>query len=277
MEQNRISHTDYIFADSAEPDRIATLGSSRQITTQYADTNEEVSLYVRGFNVLPAKKDVKAGIDFIKGKKIHVCNTSLNLIKEYNTYRYKETKDGIVLDEPIKNIQQAKEYFIAMGCSHFHMAREYPHRYEEYKQFNITKQMESEWRMEQLEDYYKNIMEDDSSNPLWIVHSNMSELTEILKTDITLIKMLEATKHIQDKVPLIDRVIVSETINGRRYREARSGLIYLAYDLNRIQIAKSFVELSFHFATYVKNKTRDFDRCQAATQLCNNIKLELGL
>lgn len=102
MMQHDISTTDYIFADSAEPDRIEQLSHPRNISTVYKDTGTTVNALVPGYNVLPAKKDVKSGIDFLKSKKIHVCSMAINGIKEYQGYRFKKTKDGMVIDEPIK-------------------------------------------------------------------------------------------------------------------------------------------------------------------------------
>lgn len=74
---------DYIYADSAEPARI-----------------EEIQR--AGFNIWPADKSVKDGIDFCKRKKIHVTAGSTNGIKELQSYRYKEDKNGTVIDEPVK-------------------------------------------------------------------------------------------------------------------------------------------------------------------------------
>jgi hypothetical protein len=182
-----------------------------------------------------------------------------------------------MIDEHIKSVEQAKKYFRSMGCSYFHMGREFPERYREYKQLNISEQTETKWRTEQLEEYYTNILKSKDDISLWSVHSNMDELVETLKTDAALKKMLEVTQHICDRVPFKDRVIVSETINGRKYRRFRSGLIYLAYDLNDIPLAKEFAQLSLHFATYEEQKSRNFERCQEAVKLCNDIKLELAL
>jgi hypothetical protein len=49
-----------------------------------------------------------------------------------------------IYEIPIKTVEQAKEYFREMGCSHFHMGREAPNRYDEYKGLNISKEMEIE-------------------------------------------------------------------------------------------------------------------------------------
>lgn len=181
-----------------------------------------------------------------------------------------------MFETPITSIEQAKEYYRAMGCSHFHMAREYPNRYEEYQKLNISKQKETLWKTEQLDEYYNDVVENKTDMELWIIHSRISELVESLKTEIAIRKILEVTEYIRDRVPMRDRVIVSETINGRGIRSIRRGLIYLAYDLKRIDLAKAFVELSLHFSTITKN-CRDSTRCKQATELCNDIKLELRL
>jgi len=72
-----------IYADSAEPARI-----------------EEIKR--AGFNVYPAEKNVKDGIDFIKRQECHILKSSTNLVKEIRGYKYKENKDGNVLEEPVK-------------------------------------------------------------------------------------------------------------------------------------------------------------------------------
>ncbi|MTI49676.1 MAG: hypothetical protein FH761_17740 [Firmicutes bacterium] len=182
-----------------------------------------------------------------------------------------------MFDEPIKTFEQAKKYFKRMGFSHFHMAREYPNRYEEYKRLSISRHMEIEWRKEQLDEYYKNVIQENNDDPLWSVHSKMYELVESIRTDSALRKILQATQHISELVPFKDRVIIAETINGRRYRKFRSGLIYLAYDLGNISIAKAFVELSLHFASYKQNESSELERCQNSVKLCNDIQLELEL
>jgi len=182
-----------------------------------------------------------------------------------------------MFDELIHTIEQAKEFFKGMGCSHFHMDREFPERYQEYRLLNISEQTETEWREEQFDEYYLSIMEGIDKDLLWSIYSSMYDLFEVIKTNTTLMKMLEATKYIRNKVPLKDRVIVAETINGRGMRQFRQGLIYSAYDLGDIATATEFVKLSLHFATYQGRAELRLDRCQRAIELCNEIKLELGL
>lgn len=73
----------FIYADAAEPQRI-----------------EEI--YRAGFNVFPADKSVKAGIDFVKRFQLKVHKDSVNLQKELKSYKWKEDKNGRILDEPVK-------------------------------------------------------------------------------------------------------------------------------------------------------------------------------
>lgn len=78
-----------MFCDSAEPDRIEEIRKS-------------------GYNAKPSKKDVKAGIDCVKGCTIHVDAVhSPNIYTEVNNYKWKETKDGVSLDEPVKAFDHA--------------------------------------------------------------------------------------------------------------------------------------------------------------------------
>lgn len=72
-----------IFADHAEPDRI-----------------EEI--YRAGYNIHKADKEIKAGIDYIKGKRLHITKRSVNLQKEIKSYKWKEDKNENILDEPVK-------------------------------------------------------------------------------------------------------------------------------------------------------------------------------
>ena len=182
-----------------------------------------------------------------------------------------------MFDDKIITIEQAKKFYQTMGCSGFHMCREYPHRYSEYQKLNISKRTEKKWILECFDDYYQDVMNMTTDRPLWAIHSGMSELVTELKTKSEITKMLTVTQYITDIVSIYDRVIIAETINGRGNRKSRSGLIYLSYDNNFIDIAKEFVNLSLYYSTYVVNESREFDRCNEATVLCTEIKKELRL
>lgn len=71
-------------ADSAEPKSI-----------------DEIKLY--DVNIQPAVKgqgSIKQGVAFIQAQKISITKRSVNMIKEYNSYLWKEDKDGRILNDP---------------------------------------------------------------------------------------------------------------------------------------------------------------------------------
>lgn len=79
----KVAKGESIYADSAEPARI-----------------EEIAR--EGFRVYPAKKSVRDGIDFLKSQTVKVYQQCVNVLKESQTYKWKEDKNGNVLDEPVK-------------------------------------------------------------------------------------------------------------------------------------------------------------------------------
>lgn len=56
-----------------------------------------------GFNALKANKKVKWGLDYVRRfNNVKVTNSSVNIWKEYNKYKYQEDKDGNVIPVPVK-------------------------------------------------------------------------------------------------------------------------------------------------------------------------------
>ena len=92
-----------IYADSSDPSRITEIQQA-------------------GYNVIGVKKtpnSVKAGIDFVKRFTIHVHEDSYNLIREFKGYKWREDRQGNVLDEPVKindHLMDALRYAV---FSHF--------------------------------------------------------------------------------------------------------------------------------------------------------------
>ena len=95
MDEIGVSRKAPIYADTAEPARI-----------------EEI--YKAGYNIHPAEKRVNDGIDTVKRYKLHIHSESTNLIKEIRNYKWKEDKNGNILDEPVK--------FNDHACDAFRMA-----------------------------------------------------------------------------------------------------------------------------------------------------------
>jgi phage terminase large subunit len=81
----QVKHHEPIFADAAEPARIEEIRRA-------------------GFNIRPANKNVKEGIDFIKSRKLFINGQSANLLKEIKSYKYQTTTSQTknIPEEPVK-------------------------------------------------------------------------------------------------------------------------------------------------------------------------------
>jgi len=55
-----------------------------------------------GYNAKPADRSIKAGIDFVRSRKIYSNPGNININREVQSYVYQTDKDGNILDEPVK-------------------------------------------------------------------------------------------------------------------------------------------------------------------------------
>ena len=83
MKEIKIPASKYIYCDSAEPGRIEELKRN-------------------GYNTIPAEKNIKDGIDFLKTCKIFSNSKNNGTNKEVLSYSYKQDKEGNILEEPVK-------------------------------------------------------------------------------------------------------------------------------------------------------------------------------
>lgn len=83
MQERGISETAPIYADPAARSSIQRIREA-------------------GFTVIKAKKDVKDGIRFCQSLKRNICKTSKHFIKSINKYKFRQTADGNIIEEPVK-------------------------------------------------------------------------------------------------------------------------------------------------------------------------------
>ena len=62
-----------------------------------------------GWKIDKAMKDVFAGINTVKGMRLHITARSKNILKEIKTYCWKTDKAGNSLDEPVKEGDDAMD------------------------------------------------------------------------------------------------------------------------------------------------------------------------
>jgi len=79
----KVSKKDPIYADAAEPDRIKEIKEA-------------------GFNIHPANKSVKAGIDHVKSHELILDREAAGIQREIKHYKNKKDSSGNVIDEPVK-------------------------------------------------------------------------------------------------------------------------------------------------------------------------------
>lgn len=85
-------------------ERLKKLGVSGEIIADSAEPKSIAEIRMQGFRILPAKKgadSIQSGIDVLQRYKINVTADSLNLIKEFRNYKWKQDKDGKQLNEPV--------------------------------------------------------------------------------------------------------------------------------------------------------------------------------
>lgn len=179
---------------------------------------------------------------------------------------------------PLKDLEDAKAYFQAMGCSHFHMSREYPEMYDEYRSMSIDKSMEREWTRESLAALYDQIIDLNSDKTdLWWMHSRMADLTQILQTTEAIEILHSTTLHIIDRLQPQSSLLVAETIIGRQQIGRRGGMIFLAYNLGLNNTARDFAFIALKLIDRARQEGYDTARCNEAHIKCNRIIEQLKI
>lgn len=154
-------------------------------------------------------------------------------------------------DTEIKTLDQAKRYFISMGCSGFHMMRENPQRFNEYKALDIDPNIESEWIKEEFEKKIENF----NTNPTNEYGHLLRSLDSMIeRKEFYLEKLLELVMKIQDRIPLDQIEYVLSTIIGNNGTKSKGGLIQKSYDLKRPDLANKFyVQIKLFLKKAVEN------------------------
>lgn len=176
------------------------------------------------------------------------------------------------------DIKTAKEFYMSMGCSHFHMARENPKDYQGYLELEVDQETEQKWKEENVNHLIKKITIGEFKNPdLWHPHSRLCDLIEKMDTRASHIKLLEITKYIYNYLPANMRVIISENLNGRTEIRHKRGLIFNAYKSGYIEIAKEYIKYSRMYSEYIEGTGMDYKRCHYSQKKCEEIRKMLNL
>ncbi len=112
IEKNDVYLTECVYESGLLPNdmvirvkgEVNKLPEHRRSLPLYCDPSEPDMIQLlkdAGLNAIPAMNEVWLGIMAVKQKKLHVDRYSVNLPKEFRSYKWKEVQ-GRVLDEPVK-------------------------------------------------------------------------------------------------------------------------------------------------------------------------------
>ncbi len=102
---NRFYLEERLYKSSMTNKDIIELLSHEEKGDIYADPSAKQmveEIFRAGYNAYEAHKDVKDGIDLCQRQTLSIPESSVNLIKEIQSYQWKEDKNGNVISEPIK-------------------------------------------------------------------------------------------------------------------------------------------------------------------------------
>lgn len=160
--------------------------------------------------------------------------------------------DQISFDEPIRTLEQAKSFYTSMGCNGFHMYREFPERYEEFRQLQIPEQLKEQWRLEQFELALRELEKAESADLWWRFHEliGLSDWSRL-----ALEQLLDAAKRLLVAAPRPDLVLVATALLDSNSIEARSGAVLRAYDAGYPSLAQQLLDVVFQLlANAVPNR-----------------------
>lgn len=144
-------------------------------------------------------------------------------------------------NEPIINIDQAKQFFLSMDCSRFHMRRKNPARAKEYNALQIAVSIESEWIRYDFDrklEKFQTILPGDYGNFL------KSLFSLIDRNETHLVKLYELIRKMQVKL-LPDQIeYILSTIIGNNATKTKGGLIQMSFDLGCEDLAYRFYSLA---------------------------------
>lgn len=83
------------------------INRSAEIFADYSRPESIREIYLAGFNIKDANKDVKKGIDSVKSKDLYIHEGSIDLIKELRSYSWKKDRNEKLLEEPVKTLDDA--------------------------------------------------------------------------------------------------------------------------------------------------------------------------
>jgi phage terminase large subunit len=113
--------------DIANEMKVLGLDRSNEIFADSAEPKSIEEIYRMGWNVKPTVKgSINLGIDIIRRYRLHVTESSYNMIKELRNYKFIEDKNGQITNKPVNNFNHALDalrYSVVNKISNSHLGK----------------------------------------------------------------------------------------------------------------------------------------------------------
>lgn len=172
-------------------------------------------------------------------------------------------------------LSNARQFFEQMWCSHFHMSRDYPSKYEQYLALGISKEQECNWRRERIDAMAKELS--DATSAEWQSFTQFDSVCEY-QGDIQSLQLLNRIAGVvRDKLPPKGGLIVAELLIGISAYHYNCGAVYFAVALDQKAIARQLVECAEVLIERAKTRRVAPPRVQKNIERCiavrNHFKL----
>lgn len=133
--------------------------------------------------------------------------------------------------------KEAKEFYLKSDCSYFIMCKNDYSAYVEYKCLELSKEKEEEWKNERLQMLFQELQDTGD----YRLFDRLYEVAAEFRNEEKLKFMLNVLNDIQN-MNTVQKIAIAETILGKRGLKARSGMVYWACDIGRLDIAVILLE-----------------------------------
>lgn len=172
------------------------------------------------------------------------------------------------------NLTEARSYFVQMGGSHFHMSREEPDVYAQYRALKITDAQEKTWRGECIDALAARLAV--TSTPEWQQLSQLIDHCENQCDLASLQTLRRSLDAVHTRLDPLGSVIIAEMLIGTALGFERGG-IYLAVQLQQLPVARHFAETSMALATRADVQATQRDRSAKAVRKCAAVRKHFGI
>lgn len=190
-------------------------------------------------------------------------------------------------ERSIKSVGDARRIFEAVGGSLYHMMRDYPDRWGEYRALKIGEEQERQWRREMIAKLGDRLLNPATdARELWQLYSSLERMCQDQDDAESVLKIYEVTRRIVGRLSPQDGVIVANTINGawsyeirtgRTYHSYKTGLIYLAVKHGLRDVAQDLADYSMSLAQRAKRSKVDVEQAELTIEGCLTVKRHFRL